>query len=357
MIKAPDARRRQFFSQLLGTDAASTTRRQPWHRVPEVGAGDGDVLWSGWAGNGEVFVVGDEGTILHYDGNVDEASRQWQRMETPSRLPLHGIWGLRSDQLIAVGWMGTILHWDGHQWQQRYGGVIDDKERFAACAENTPLFAIDGNADGHAWAVGDNGMILHYDGTEWIREPSPTQVNLRAVACAPDGQVYAAGAEGTVVLRNSEGQWVRLNCPLGSGFQAMLLTGDNELLLAGGRYFVDKGGFRGELVRYQDGQFQALNFKEDMPRLRAIRSYRDGALIVGDQGRLYYLEGLDLNPLESNTIHDLMDIVPLPTGEALAVGDFGTIMTAAEDFTKALAPPPAAAESSPWTAMANPVSR
>ncbi len=357
MIKAPDARRRQFFSQLLGTDAASATRRQPWRRVPEAGAGDGDVLWSGWAGDGEVFVVGDEGRILHYDGNVDEPSRQWQPVETPSRLPLHGIWGLSADRLIAVGWMGTILHWDGVQWQQRYGGIIDDNDRFAACAENTPLFAIDGNADGEAWAVGDDGMVLHYDGTEWTREPSPTQVNLRAVACAPGGQVYAAGAEGTVIQRNPGGQWVRLDCPLGSGFQAMLMTGDNELLLAGGRYFVDKGGFRGELVRYQNGQFQALDFKVDMPRLRAIRRYRKGALIVGDQGRLYYLEGLDLSPLESNTIHDLMDIVPLPTGEALAVGDFGTIMTAAEDFTQALAPPPGAAKISPWVAMTTPVNR
>ncbi len=348
MTQAPNADRRRFFRQMLGADTQAP-HRAPWRRVPEVGAGDGDVLWSGWAGDGEVFVVGDEGMILRYI--ADEASPRWQPMDVPSKLPLHSLWGPKVDQLIAVGWMGTVLHFDGVEWHQRRGGIVDENGRFAACAENTPLFAIDGNAQGEAWAVGDDGMILHYDGSDWSVEPAPTRVNLRAIVCAANGTVYAAGAEGTVLQRTPEGVWVSLDCPLGSGFQAMLLMGDDELLLAGGRYFVDAGGFRGELVHYRQGSFQALTFDTPMPRLRALKPYKDGVLIVGDQGHLYYLKDGRLDRLESNSIHDLMDIITLPTGEALAVGDFGTIMTAAVDFTAALAPPPGAPKRSPWVAM------
>ena len=357
MTQVPNADRRRFFRQLLDTASAQAPQRAPWHRVPEVGAGDGDVLWSGWAGDGEVFVVGDEGMILRYTGGADSSGRQWQRMEAPGKLPLHSLWGPRADALIAVGWMGCVLHFDGSEWHQRRGGVVDEKGRFAACAENTPLFSIDGNAEGKAWAVGDDGMILHFDGSDWSEEPSPTSINLRAVACAPNGTVYAAGGEGTVLKRDLDGRWVSLDCPLGSGFQAMLLLDDDELLLAGGRYFVDQGGFRGELVRYREGHFQALTFSTPMPRLRSVKAYKDGVLIVGDQGHLYYLKELRLERLESNSIHDLMDIVALPTGEALAVGDFGTIMTAAVDFTAALAPPPGAPEASPWTVLASPTDR
>lgn len=346
--------RRRFFSQLLDGARSQTPRRAPWRRVPEVGAGDGDVLWSGWAGDGEVFVVGDEGMVLRYTGAPDAAGRQWERMSVPTNLPLHGLWGPSPDRLIAVGWMGTILHFDGTEWHQQRGGIVDDEGRFAPCSENTPLFAIDGNATGEAWAVGDDGMILHYHGGEWHREASPTRINLRAVACAPSGTVYAAGGEGTLLRRDPEGRWLALDCPLGSGFQAMLLLGDDELLLGGGRYFVDQGGFRGELVHYRHGEFQALTFDTPMPRLRALKAYKGGVLIVGDQGHLYYLKELRLDRLESNSHHDLMDIITLPTGEALAVGDFGTIMTAAPDFTAALAPPPAAAQPSPWSAMASP---
>ena len=355
MTQATIPERRQFFRQMLGTDLAQP-RHAPWRRVPEVGAGDGDVLWSGWSGDGEVFVVGDEGMILHYRADSDEGYGQWQHMEVPCRLPLHGIWGTAADDLIAVGWMGSVLHYDGSRWQQVRGGLIDDKGRFAACPENTPLFAIDGNPEGQAWAVGDDGMILHYNGSDWSVEQTPTRINLRAVASAPDGTVYAAGGEGTVLQRQLDGRWVKLDCPLGSGFQAILLLED-EILLAGGRYFVDSGGFRGELVRYKDGLFQALKFDQPMPRLRSLKAYKGGVLIVGDQGHLYFLQDFKLDRLESNISHDLMDIIALPTGEALAVGDFGSIMTAAADFTAALAPPPGIAARSHWTRMDSPTDR
>lgn len=353
--RTPD--RRRFFRQLLATDAKAPNRA-PWHRVPEVGAGDGDVLWSGWTGDGELFVVGDEGMVLRYTGVADANGRLWQPMTVPVNSPLHGIWGTAADNLYAVGWMGCLLHYDGEQWHRLRGGRIDDQSgRFAACEENTPLFAIDGNDQGQAWAVGDDGIILHFDGTNWQREPSPTQVNLRAVACAGNNTVYAAGGEGTVLKRDATGQWTRLDCPLGSGFNALLVLDDDTLLLGGGRYFVDQGGFRGELVRYQHGVFQALNFSDPMPRVRALKSYKDGVLIVSDQGHLYYLKDMRLDQLESNSRHDLMDIIVLSTGEALVVGDFGTIMTAAEDFTQALAPPPEAPDASPWKLMTVPSKR
>ena len=353
--RSPD--RRRFFRQLFTTDEHAPNRA-PWHRVPEVGAGDGDVLWSGWTGDGELFVVGDEGRVLHYSGVADAQGRLWQPMTVPANFPLHGIWGLTADNLYAVGWMGCLLHYNGDQWQQLRGGIIDERNgRFKACAENTPLFAIDGNSQGEAWAVGDDGIILHFDGVQWQSEISPTRINLRAVACAEHNIVYAAGGEGTVLKRDASGVWSQLDCPLGSGFTTMLVQDDGSLLLGGGRYFVDAGGFRGELVRYQNGQFQALNFQEPMPRLRALKSYKDGVLIVGDQGHLYYLKDLRLDKLESNSRHDLMDIIVLATGEALAVGDFGTIMTAAEDFTQALAPPPQAAQASPWELMTVPSTR
>ena len=349
MTEANTASRRRFFSNLIDTDAPN---RAPWHRVPEVGAGDGDVLWSGLEVDGQVFVVGDEGMVLRYTGVADVNGHLWQHMEVPTQLPLHGLWGLSADNLYAVGWMGCLLHYDGHAWQLLRGGVIDTQGgRFAACEENTPLFAIAGNSQGQAWAVGDDGIILHFDGNQWQRESSQTQVNLRAVTCGPDNIVYAAGGEGTVLRRDAQGLWTKLDCPLGSGFHAMALLDDDTLLLGGGRYFVDQGGFRGELVRYQNGEFQALNFNDPMPRLRALKTYKDGVLIVGDQGHLFYFKDLRLDQLESNCRHDLMDIVTLATGEALVVGDFATIMTASEDFTQVLALPPQKAAASPWQLM------
>src|SRR5690554_3297900 len=100
MNQPANAERRKLFRQLLGTEKTGIGARAPWRRVAEVSAGDGDVIWSGWAGNGEVFVVGDEGMILCYPGDGGLQQPQWQQLDSGVKLPLHGIWGTAAHSLI-----------------------------------------------------------------------------------------------------------------------------------------------------------------------------------------------------------------------------------------------------------------
>lgn len=334
--------RRGIFRKLAQAGDPGAPHRAVWRRVTELGAGEGDVFWAGWADDNNIFVVGDEGTILHFDGAADADGGLWHTMASPTRLPLHAIWGNCSNELHAVGWMGTVLSFDGEHWHQRRGAVIDpDTNSYADCAENAPLFDLTGDASGRAWAVGDNGTILAFDHDTWQAQTSPTQVNLRGITCTPKGQLFAVGAEGTVITGNGDGHWERLACPVAAGFTCVLALSDTELLMAGGRYFIDAGGFRGELLRWQEGEFTVIDAAKDMPRIRALRAYKKGVLIAADGGSLYYLEGNRVDQLRTGTRHDLMDIVTLHSGEALVVGDFSTIMTAADDFTSALVAKPA----------------
>ena len=92
MSEIPSSSRRQFFSKLLVTDNGAPNRAT-WHRVPEVGANDGDVLWSGTVINNTLFVVGDEGMILRYNGETDAQGRFWQPMDTlRDKVYLEGLW-------------------------------------------------------------------------------------------------------------------------------------------------------------------------------------------------------------------------------------------------------------------------
>ncbi|MGC8118959.1 WD40/YVTN/BNR-like repeat-containing protein [Marinobacter sp. VGCF2001] len=338
MTATPDLSRRSFFGRLAGHLDPSGPSVANWYQVPDVSGGDGDVFWTGWCGNGEVFVAGDNGRIVHLCTGPEAASKGWETMPVPVTTPIHGLWGRDSQDLFAVGWMGTLLHYNGRQWTLIQGAVVDhEQERYQACAENTPLFAIDGQPDGRAWAVGDEGRILHLDGDTWANEHSGVADNLRAVACAGNGIVYAAGLDGRVLKRSRDGLWHSLGCPFNCGFQAVLPLGEDELILAGGRYFVDKGGFRGELVHYANGEFHLLHQDVDMPRLRALKHYKNGILMVADRGQLFYRKDNAITHLACDSQHDLMDIVTMPSGEALIVGDFGTVMTAAPGFIKALA--------------------
>src|SRR5690625_5070452 len=186
--------RRTMFRKLAQAGDPNAPHRATWRRVTEVGAGEGDVLWTGWADESHVLVAGDEGTILHFDGMTDKDGGMWHAMASPTRLPLHAIWGRRFDDLHAVGWMGTVLSFDGKQWKQRRGGVVDPESgSFASCAENAPLFDIIGDPSGRAWAVGDGGTILAFENNQWQEQSSPTQANLRGIARTPSGQLFAVG--------------------------------------------------------------------------------------------------------------------------------------------------------------------
>ncbi len=87
------------------------------------------------------------------------------------------------------------------------GGVVNpDTGMYDNSPENAPLFDIAGDANGRAWAVGDLGTILAFEHGEWRSQATPTHANLRGITLAPDGQIYVAGNEGTVLTSTGDGQ-------------------------------------------------------------------------------------------------------------------------------------------------------
>jgi hypothetical protein len=66
--------------------------------------------------------------------------------------------------------------------------------------------AIHGFSDKDIYAAGESGEIWQYDGARWIQRESGTNVYLHCVVCATDGKVYAAGAEGTILIGRGD-QW------------------------------------------------------------------------------------------------------------------------------------------------------
>ena len=66
--------------------------------------------------------------------------------------------------------------------------------------------AIHGFGLSNLFAVGRAGQIWHFNGKEWQQENTPTNRNMYAVVCAPDGTVYVGGNSG-MLLRGGPGQW------------------------------------------------------------------------------------------------------------------------------------------------------
>ncbi len=83
-----------------------------------------------------------------------------------------------------VGDNGTILRWDGANWNA-----------FASPTTND-LFDVHCVSTVDCKAVGANGTIIHWDGTGWTQVTSNTTRDLFAVSCEPDNPNYCFASGG-----------------------------------------------------------------------------------------------------------------------------------------------------------------
>jgi hypothetical protein len=106
-----------------------------------------------WAAPDNIwFAAGDNGTVIRraLDGT-------WTALPTGITIRLLGVWGTASDNVFVVGEFGTILHWNGTTWRSMYTGV----------GEN--LTSISGNTATDIFVTGTSNLRLHYDGVTWSR--------------------------------------------------------------------------------------------------------------------------------------------------------------------------------------------
>ena len=217
-------------------------RAEPWL---------GEGLNAAWGSSpSSVWVVGDNGTILHYDGtkwnshisslngrygvNASYALQQFKLMN------LHDVWGVSPTEIYAVGGRTcnsssttqcdlAVLRYDGKRWE--------------------PIHVAGGPALGAVWAGGGQifalstkGNLLHYDGNTWS-SPTPKQTYLTDVWGTSPSNVYAVGLFGKV-LRFDGSAWNTVNSGSSSHFQAVWGSSASDVYVV---------GYSGAVVRF-DGQ-------------------------------------------------------------------------------------------------------
>ena len=145
------------------------------------------------------LAVGLNGTALSYD-----PTNGWQITATPTNVHHIGLNSVAFDgsgSAFAVGQVGTILHWNGSTWS-----VDPQSLSLTSATLNAVAFA----PDGEGWAVGGRGTILHYDGTAWSGETIDAQdANADVTSVAVAGQSVYAIADGNLIIRSTDGSWSR----------------------------------------------------------------------------------------------------------------------------------------------------
>ncbi|MEM9492624.1 MAG: hypothetical protein AAGC55_25980, partial [Myxococcota bacterium] len=127
--------------------------------------------------------------IHHCKGDQCEDG-SWDVRELDGQPHLQDAWGSGCDDIFVVGNEGTIWHYDGQDWVAMTSGT----ERH--------LTGVAGSGPDDVYAVGFAGSILHYDGEQWSPVASPTDLRLFGVVVQPRpdpkvSKVFFVGDRGT----------------------------------------------------------------------------------------------------------------------------------------------------------------
>jgi hypothetical protein len=156
---------------------------------------------AGEVGESGALAVGFDGTALSYD-----ASAGWLVQPVPARahhINLISVAFQGPSSAFAVGQFGVILHWDGTAWSEDPQSISLTTSQL-----NGVAFA----PSGEGWAVGANGTILHYDGSGWsIEKPPPADSGVDITSVAVAGSDVFAIAGGNLITRSPTGSWQEIS--------------------------------------------------------------------------------------------------------------------------------------------------
>jgi hypothetical protein len=196
-----------------------------------VEAGDLDrVPLCAWGSDpGEVWMGGGG---LQSDGAALLLRDDGHTLTEVSVTPMSTIWwihGTTASDVWAVGERGLILHFDGSQWSSRTSPTTANLYGVWAAAGND-VWAVGGSPIG----PGPNDVLLHYDGAAWtsVAPPRVLGATYFKVWGVSSGDVHVVGSAG-LALHYDGTSWTEVP----TGAQATLVTvhgGPSGVLAVGG---------------------------------------------------------------------------------------------------------------------------
>lgn len=203
-----------------------------------------------WAVGGPAQVVPDgverEGfVVLRFDGTA------WTRVEIDALADkpasqgtnLFKVWGANADDVFIVGDSGLALHYDGQTWTEQSTGA------------NDPLFTVVGRSADDVYAVGGlvAPVMVHWDGTAWSMvdlPPLPPEV-MQGVWTAPGEAVYVGGWYGYTASLDIDGTWEVMETGSDLAYHAVFGDGSGGLWAVGGDIYSQLDDHVGTIITTQ----------------------------------------------------------------------------------------------------------
>ena len=201
---------------------------------------------------------------------------------------LKGVWGSSATDVFAVGENGMILHYDGIEWIKMKSPTTEH------------LYGVWGSSSSNVYAVGESGTILYYNGFTWSADiESGTTEGLRAIWGVGSSDIYSVGDSGTIL--NYDGMsWSEMESNSAAWLLGIWGTSESSIYAVGGFYDGVGGWFSpdswdGGVILHYDGTVWS-EVKTDIDnRLFSIWGSSENDIYTVGAGAtiLYYGESTD----------------------------------------------------------------
>ena len=178
-----------------------------------------DVSATGNAGDANVYVAGDSGSIYYSFGNGETGT--WDGVTPGSGSNVNALSFYDDRAGHAVDGNTTVFEAaDGSTWEKR--GIAD---------ANSDFYGVDSDGSDDVWVSGGGGTIHRWNGAEWTRADTG-DAGLRDIEV--DGGEGLTVGGGGAVFRLADGRWTAMETPTGGNLKAVALGGPDIAVGAGG---------------------------------------------------------------------------------------------------------------------------
>jgi len=220
-------------------------------------------------------------------------------------LTINAIWVENNTSAFAAGELGTILHYDGKTWKMMRTGVL------------TNLRAVWGSAVTNVYAAGSMGRILHFDGNEWTKVSGPESMSelsefegepIHALWGASANEIYAVGTS----ISYFDGEtWEKLDVDFSGVLTGVWGSSGQDVYVVG-----EKG-----LWHFDGADWSSM--PSPVPAPTSISGTgSDNIFISGWWGGLAHYDGTQWSRIETVTSQTLDSVWAAGDDEAFAVGSW-----------------------------------
>lgn len=146
----------------------------------------------------------------------------WKRIESPTQNTLMDVASVSPTLAWAVGNAGTILRWDGTAWAEVNSGT------------NVSLSKVRSASPADGWALGSSGELVQFDGAQWKVVSSGVDVDFNDIlALGPTSALAVSDdLEGTSVWQWDGAAWTPKAGGAGLSFGHIWGGGPNDVWVA-----------------------------------------------------------------------------------------------------------------------------